>query len=464
MAFSEIDKQLAAAHDAQQEIAKYSQNQIDNVVRALAWAIYRQDHARTLAEMAVADTGLGNIEDKILKNRRKTFGTLCDLLATPTVGKIFEDPERGITEWAKPVGVIGSLTPSTNPAATPANQALMAVKGGNSIIISPSPAGLRTAQKLKSYFDDALRAIGAPTELFQVLHAPISFDKADYLARNVDLLLVTGDQTNVRRGYSSGTPCIGVGKGNVPVIVDETADIKDAAAKIVASKTFDNATSCSSENSVILLESVYETMISELETAGGYLATPTEVGRIEEKLFTNGAVNRQAVGKDISTLQKLFEMKLPNSKRFILVPQSQIGKEAPLSGEKLALVLSVYKAKDFDGAIDICNDILDYEGAGHSVGIHTARKERSVALAEKVDVARVLVNQAHTFGNGGGMNNALPFTLTMGCGTWGKNSISENLSIKHFVNKTVLVETYEKEMPSPDEAFGTVYDPQFDPV
>lgn len=458
----EIDRQISSARAAQRILSRYTQDQIDTVVRALAWAIYRDDHAKALAERAVEDTRLGNVSDKILKNKRKNYGTLCDVLKEKTVGIVERNPERGLTRWSKPIGLVGTLTPSTNPAATPANQALMAIKGGNAIIVSPSPAGYQTAKMLEAYFQEALDSIGAPRDIFQIVKAPISYDKADYLARRVDLLIVTGDQANVRRGYSSGTPCIGVGKGNVPVIVDETADLPDAATKIARSKVFDNATSCSSENAVILVDDIYDAAIAELETAGGHLATPDEVQQIEERLFVNGSVNRGAVGQNIAALADLFGLDIPVGKRFILAPQEKIGPQSPLSGEKLSLVLAVYRASDFNDAMETCAGVLAYEGSGHSAGLHTTIKERGIDLAEKLDVARVLVNQAHTFGNGGGIDNALPFTLTMGCGSWGGNSISENLSIKNFVNTTLLVETFDKKMPAPRDAFQDFYDVSLD--
>ena len=463
MEFPEIDAQLAAARKAQAEIATYSQDKIDDMVRALAWAIFRDDHARPLAEMAVEDTGLGNVADKVTKNKRKTYGTLCDLLATKTVGMVESDPARGLTTYYKPVGIVGTLTPSTNPAATPANQALMAIKGGNALIVCPSPGGLRTAKTLKGYFDEALSAIGAPVDIFQVVDGPINFDKATYLSKAVDLILVTGDQVNVRRGYSSGTPCIGVGKGNVPVIIDETAALDDAAKKIRLSKTFDNATSCSSENAVIIHDAVYDDALRALQDAGGYLASPEEVAHIEEVLFDGGKLNRFAVGKSIDQLDALFGMdgKL-SGKAFIIAPQDRIGPEAPMSGEKLSLVLAAYRARDFDQAMDMVHAILDHEGIGHSVGIHTANTDHAQRLAADTKVARVLVNQAHTFGNGGGFDNALPFTLSMGCGTWAGNSISDNLSIKNFVNKTVLVQTYDKQFPQKPVAFGAFYEAGLD--
>lgn len=461
--FADIDAMLSRARAAVAEISEASQIRIDEITKALAWAIYRDDHAAFLAEMAVADTGLGNVADKIIKNKRKTYGTLCDLMPVQTRGLCESDPERGLYTYLKPVGVVGSLTPSTNPAATPANQALMAIKGGNAIIISPSPAAARTAHKLKEFFDTALVSIGAPTDLFQVLDAPITFDRAAYLSKVVDLVLVTGDQVNVRRGYQSGTPCIGVGKGNVPVIIDDSADLTDAAQKICASKVFDNATSCSSENSVVILDSVYDEMLEQLQFAGGYLAPVDKKENITQGLFGKNKINRHVVGQSMSTLDSLFELNgKTEGKRFIMVEEDSIGPNAPLSGEKLSLVLTVYRASTFEIAMDICDQILNYEGLGHSVGIHTANDKNAHRLAARTKVARVLVNQAHTFGNGGGMNNGLPFTLTMGCGTWAGNSISDNLSIKNFVNKTVLVKTFDKAIPERVEMFGDLYDAELD--
>lgn len=461
--FDDIDAAVTRARGAMAQIENATENEINEIVRAIGWAIYRDDHARTLAEMAVADTGLGNVADKVIKNKRKTYGTLCDLLATRTRGLVQSAPARGLFTYLKPVGVVGALTPSTNPAATPANQAMMAIKGGNAIIISPSPAGARCARSLEGFIGEALTSIGAPTDLFQVLNGPINLDRATYLSQVVDLVLVTGDQTNVRRGYSSGTPCIGVGKGNVPVIIDASADLADAARKVASSKTFDNATSCSSENALIVLDSIYEETIDKLEEFGGYMADRQQAKRIADTLFKDGKVNRSAVGKSIGALDTLFELGgCTDGKRFVMVEENGIGPSAPLSGEKLSLVLTIYRAPDLDAAMTICEQILDYEGIGHSVGIHTSDETAPHALALRMKAARVLVNQAHTFGNGGGVDNALPFTLTMGCGTWAGNSISDNLSIENFVNKTVLVKTFDKSTPDRADSFAGFYDPSLD--
>ena len=461
--FADIDELLSKAKLACKSIENADQNKVDTIVKSLAWGIYKDDNAEVLAKLAVEDTKLGNVRDKILKNKRKTFGTLCDLLQAKTRGIASVSPETGLTTFFKPVGIVGSLTPSTNPAATPANQALMAIKGGNSIIISPSPTGLRTALKLKEFFDKQLDSVDAPRDLFQVVGPPINLEKAKYLSSKVDLLLVTGDQQNVRNGYRSGTPCIGVGKGNVPVIIDDDVDIEDAATKIVSSKVFDNATSCSSENSLIIHENVYDQMIECLEKNGGLLLDEKQANFVRENLYDGKNINREVIGKDLTVLDKIFRLNGDTEgKRFLIAACQDVGNSEPLSREKLSLILSVYKCASFEKSVEKVLSILEFEGKGHSVGIHTKNRERAVQLAAAAPVARVLMNQAHTFGNGGGFDNSLPFTLTMGCGTWAGNSISENLSIKHFLNRTQLVETIPKKTPPASDVFGHFYDEQND--
>lgn len=452
---AQIDALVVAARKAMQDIAHYDQADADRLVTAAAWAIYREDRARELAEMAVRDTGLGNVEDKVIKNRRKTLGTLGDLLRETTVGEISREPELGLVTYGKPVGVVGAMTPSTNPAATPINKAMMALKSKNAIIISPSPSGAATAYRLQEFVHAEFDAIGAPRALFQVVPLPVNLAKANYLARSVDLILVTGDQGNVRNGYRSGTPCIGVGKGNVPVIVDASANAQEVAKKICLSKCFDNATSCSSENAVIVHEDAYDTVLKALEDVGGYLCSAGQTREVEAALFGGGTINRDFIGKPVDTIMDGLGWEKPDRPvKFLMVEQSETGPDAPLSGEKLSLVLSVYKARDFDEACETVDAILDFEGLGHSVGIHTEDPEQPEALARRTRVARVLVNQAHTFGNGGGFDNSLPFTLSMGCGTWGRNSISENLSYKNFFNVTKLVQTIDKPHPDPDMLFA----------
>lgn len=446
---------VARARAAQRAFAVATQERVDDAVAALAWAIYEPGRARALAELAVADTGLGNVADKVIKNQRKTFGTLRDLMRVRTVGVIEEDTAKGIVKIAKPLGVVGAVTPSTNPAATPVNKAMMAVKGRNAIIIAPSPMGSAATGRTVELMRAELARIGAPEDLVQMIPTPITKGLTQALMEAVDLVVVTGSQDNVRRAYSSGTPAIGVGAGNVPVIVDESADLAEAARKICASKTFDNSTSCSSENALVVFDSVYDATIAALEEAGAYLCTAEERERVQSRLWENGKLNRKLIAKDAAILAEAFELS-PKAReaRFFLVEETGVGKAHPFSGEKLSLVLAVYRVPDFDAAVDQVRKILDHQGRGHSCGIHTRDEAHAKRLADELDVVRVLVNFAHTFGNGGGFDSGLNFTLSMGCGSWQKNSISENLSWKHFVNITHLVRPIPEDKPSEEALFG----------
>jgi sulfoacetaldehyde dehydrogenase len=446
---------MLRARAAQAAFAELDQARADEAVRALAWSLYKPEHARELAELAVVDTGLGNVPDKIIKKQRKTFGTLRDLLRVRSVGEIERDERRGLVKFAKPVGVVGAVTPSTNPGATPVNKAMMAIKGRNAMIIAPSPLGYRTTALAVRYMREALGQIGLPADLIQILPAPVTKETTQAVMEAVDLVVVTGSQDNVRRAYRSGTPAIGVGAGNVPVVIDETADLDAAAGKICASKTFDNATSCSTENAVVVVDAVYKQAITALERAGAYLVDATQKQRVQRELWKNGKLNRHLIARDMEVLAKAFDLPTAAAQaKFLLVEESGVGKEFPLSGEKLALVLTIYRASDFDDAARIVRRLLDYQGRGHSMGLHTTRLDRAYALAEQLPVVRVLVNFAHTFGNGGGFDSGLEFTLTMGCGSWQKNSISENLNYRHFLNVTHLVVPIAEDKPSEEELFG----------
>ncbi len=450
---------VARGRAAMAAIAGYDQEATDDLVRALAWSLYRPEHAASLAALAVSDTGLGNVGDKILKNQRKTFGTLRDLCRAKTVGIIETDAARGLVKYAKPIGVVAAVTPSTNPAATPVNKAMMAVKGRNAIIISPSPLGWQTTARTVEFMRAELARIGAPADLVQILPAPGSKARTEALMQAADLVVVTGSQDNVRRAYRSGTPAIGVGAGNVPVIIDETADLAAAASKIAQSKCFDNGTSCSSENALVLLDEIYAPAIRALEAVGGYLCTAEEAARIQAILWTDGSLNRDLIARDAARLAAAFA--LPDAARqarFFMVEETGVGRAHPFSGEKLSLVLAIYRAADLDTAIGRVRDILAYQGRGHSCGLHTREPDRAHRLARELDVVRVLVNFAHTFGNGGGFDSGLNFTLSMGCGSWQKNSISENLNYRHFLNITHLVTPIPPDQPSEEELFGPLWE------
>ncbi|MGC1680499.1 MAG: aldehyde dehydrogenase family protein [Pseudolabrys sp.] len=457
-AMAVVDELVRRGRAAMASFAEADQARVDEAVTALAWSLYNPGHARELADLAVKDTQLGNVPDKIIKKQRKTFGTLRDLLRVKSVGIIEEDKKLGIVKYAKPIGLVCAITPSTNPGATPVNKAMMAIKGRNAIIIAASPAGLRTTARTVEFMRAELKKIGLPEDLVQILPPPASKDMTQALMQAADLVVATGSQDNVRRAYSSGTPAIGVGTGNVPVIVDETADLDDAAKKICASKIFDNATSCSSENSVVLVDAVYDKAIAALERAGGYMASPTEKAKIQAALWPDGKLSRTLIARDADVFARGCGLSdTAQSRKFFMVEETGVGRGFPFSSEKLSLVLTVYRAKDFDAAIVLANEILAQQGRGHSVGLHTKDMSRGRMLAECSDVVRVLVNQAHTFGNGGGFDNGLNFTLSMGCGTWGGNSITDNLNYRHFLNITHLVTTIPEDKPSEEDLFGAYW-------
>ncbi len=378
-----IDEVMRRARAAQEEFATATQERTDEAVRALAWSLYNPAHARELAELAVEDTGLGNVPDKIIKKQRKTFGTLRDLLRAKSVGIIEEDPAKGIVKYAKPMGVIAAVTPSTNPGATPVNKAMMAIKGRNAIIIAPSPLGYNTTARTVEFMRAELEAVGLPADLVQILPSPVTKDSTEALMRAADLVVVTGSQDNVRRAYSSGTPAIGVGVGNVPVMIDASADLDDAAAKICASKIFDNSTSCSSENSVIILDGIYDAAVDALRRVGGYLCTPAEKDTVQRTLWQNGKLNRNLIAKDAPVLATSFGLPTEaHHATFFMVEETGVGRNYPLSGEKLSLVLTVYRVRDFAAAKAKLREILNHQGRGHSVGIHTQDMDHARELAD----------------------------------------------------------------------------------
>ena len=441
------------------DFSPHDQARVDEVVTAVAWSLYKPENAQRLAELAVEDTGIGNVADKVIKNQRKTFGALRDLMRVKTVGIIESDPQRGLVKYGKPVGVVAAITPSTNPAATPVNKTMMALKGANAIVIAPSPAGWTSTNAAVETMRHALEKTGAPVDLVQILPQPVSRTMTRLLMEKADLVVATGSQNNVRSAYRSGTPAIGVGAGNVPVIIDSTAALDDAARKICLSKTFDNATSCSSENSLIILDDVYDDAVDALERAGGYLTNESEKQKIAEQLWVDGKLNRRLIATDADVFAKRVGLddRAAESK-FFMVEEDPFDPDSPFADEKLSLVLTVYRARNFDHAAQLVASVLNVQGRGHSCGIHTANPDHPRRLAEEIDVVRVLVNQAHTFGNGGSFENALNFTLSMGCGTWGGNSISENLNYRHFINITHLVTTVAEDKPSEEDLFGPYFE------
>jgi sulfoacetaldehyde dehydrogenase len=457
-----VVEHVTRARAAQRVVERCSQEQIDDIVAAVAWAGY--SHAEPLARLAIEETGIGNYDDKVSKNRRKTLGTMRDLKAARSVGVIREDPARGITEIAKPVGVVAALTPVTNPGATVINNMMIVLKGANAIVLAPHPKGEKTCAKAVELARAALSRLGAPEDLVQLCSLTASSkeaskQRAQELMRLVDLVLVTAGPANVRMAYSSGTPALGVGLGNAPVIVDATADLADAAAKIAHSKAFDCATSCSSENALVVEAGVYDATLRALERCGGYLVPPAAKAQLQAAMWKEGALSRAIVAQPAAVIAR--EAGLTNDAarqaRFLIVEEEGIGPDFPFSGEKLSPVLAVYRYQTFDEAIDTVVRILEYQGKGHSCGIHSFDEEHIGRLARTAKVCRVLVNQAHCIGNGGDFANGLDFTLSLGAGPWGGNSVGENITYRHFLNTTRLSRVIPAAVPTEEELWGDYF-------
>ncbi len=449
------------ARAAQRIADDYDQARIDELVAAAGWAIMEPARNRELAELAVADTGIGSVDDKIRKNHRKTLGLLRDLAGAKSVGVISEDAARGIVEIARPVGVVCAITPSTNPAATPANKIINALKGRNAVIVAPSPKGWSTAAKLLEYMHAQFHRIGAPRDLVQLLPAPVNKQSTAALMRQCDLVVVTGSGANVRAAYTCGTPAFGVGAGNVAGIVDETADVEAAADRILRSKTFDNATSCSSENSLVVLDAVRAPLLAALSARGAVLLDADQKARLQALMWPDGKLSPAVIGQSAARIAERAGLGgLPTDVRVLMVDedaQNGFGELHPFSGEKLSPVLTLYGARDFDDAKRIVGRIYAFQGAGHSVGLHGTLAERALDLGLHLPVSRVIVNQAHCIATGGSFDNGLPFSLSMGCGTWGKNNFSDNMNYRHYLNTTRISRPIAEQVPTEEEVFGALF-------
>ncbi|GAP37966.1 aldehyde dehydrogenase family protein [Piscinibacter sakaiensis] len=451
---------VARARAAQAVAEGYDQARTDELVAAAGWAIIEPGRNRALAELAVADSGIGNVDDKVRKNHRKTLGLLRDLRDAKTVGVIAEHPALGLVEIGRPVGVVCAITPSTNPAATPANKIINALKCRNAVIVAPSPKGWRTAEALIGHIHAQFDRIGAPRDLVQLLPAPVSKASTAELMRQCDLVVATGSQANVRAAYTCGTPAFGVGAGNVASIVDETADADRAIALLMQSKTFDNATSCSSENSLVVVAAARDAVLQALGRHGAVLLDTAEKAQLQRLMWDNGHLSPAVIGQSARTIAEragLARQAGQATLRALVVEEDGYGEDHPFSGEKLSPVLTLYTVPDFAAAVETVRRIYAYQGAGHSVSLHSQRDERALALGQTLPVSRVIVNQAHAIATGGSFDNGLPFSLSMGCGTWGRNNFSENMNHRHYMNVTRIARTIPEVVPTEDEIFGRYF-------
>lgn len=452
-----IQQLIERSKAAQQQIEHYTQEQVDELITAMVWSVCRPGVAEEIAQFTLDETQLGNYEGKFLKISRKTRATLMDIIDDKSVGVIEEDKVRNIIKIAKPMGVVGALIPCTNPEATPVIKAISAVKGRNSIILAPHPRSKLTNKKISDLMRAAIKACGAPEDLVIAIETPALETTAE-LMKQCDRVLATGGSAMVDAAYSSGTPALGVGAGNAVITVDETADIDDAAEKIRISKTLDLAASCSSDNSVIALASIYDELLEKLQAQGGYLANQQEKEKLQGIIWVDGHIDTKIVAQPASVLAEMAGIDLPEDKTFIMVPETGAGAEYPFSGEKMSVVMAFYKVANIDEAIDLTNRIQAYQGQGHSCGIYSTSDDNIMKFGMITKTSRVMVNQPQAASNSGNLWNGMRQTFSLGCGSWGGNGTNNNITWKDLINVTWISKPLEtvKELPSDEELFSKV--------
>ena len=451
----EVAELVARSRAAQEQIEHYTQAQVDRLIRGMVWAVAQPGVAEEIAQHTVDESQLGNYEGKFLKISRKTRAALLDIIDDKSVGVIEEDHERNLVKIAKPVGVIGALSPSTNPEATPVIKAISAVKGRNSIIIAPHPRAKITNKIICDKMREALVALGAPADLVIPIETP-SVEKTNEVMRQCDRVLATGGGPMVHAAYSSGTPALGVGVGNAVITVDDTADLDDAAEKIRISKTLDLAASCSSDNSVILFDAIYDQMLAKLQKEGGFIVQGADKQKLQDTIWKEGALNTGIVAQPASKIAGMAGIDLPEGKTFLIVPESGHGADYPFSGEKLSVTMALYRAKDIDEAIALTNAIQGYQGRGHSCGIYSKSDANIMKLAENTYTSRVMVNQPQSASNSGNLWNGMRQTFSLGCGSWGGNATNNNITWRDLINETWVSKplAQTKVLPSDEDLFG----------
>ncbi|MEA3045613.1 MAG: sulfoacetaldehyde dehydrogenase [Sphingomonadales bacterium] len=456
-AAAEIAGLVARSRAAQQQIEEHSQEQVDDLIRAMVWSVARPGVAEGIAQLTLDETRLGNYDGKYLKIFRKTRAALMDIIDDKSVGVLAEYPEREIVVIAKPVGVIGALSPSTNPEATPVIKAINAVKGRNAIIIAPHPRAKLTNKAVCDRMREALVKMGAPADLVISIDTPTLL-KTEELMKQCDRILATGGGAMVNAAYSSGTPALGVGVGNAVITVDETADLDDAAEKIRISKTLDMAASCSADNSVLLVDSIYDEMLGKLKAQGGLVLDDDQKAKLQKVLWVDGALNPKIVAQPPETIAGMAGFEIPEGTRFFIVPETGSGPDHPFSGEKLTVTMALYRVKDIDEAIAKTNEIQSYQGQGHSCGIYSTSDANIMKLANATKTSRVMVNQPQSASNSGNLWNGMRQTFSLGCGSWGGNGTNNNITWRDLINETWVSKPLAtpKTLPPDEELFGDV--------
>ena len=437
-----LNEKLRQVREAQRAFATYTQEQVDNIFYAAAMAANRQ--RIPLAKMAVAETGMGVVEDKVIKNHFASEYIYNKFKNCKTCGVLEEDKANGILKVAEPLGVIAGVIPTTNPTSTAIFKSLIALKTRNGIIFSPHPRAKKcTVETARLILEEAVKA-GAPENIIGWIEEPTILKTQELMKHpKIDCILATGGPGMVKSAYSSGKPALGVGAGNTPAIIDETADIKMAVSSILMSKTFDNGMICASEQSIVCVKDVYDDVRKELEYRGAYLLSAKEKEKLSKVIFIDGKLNAGIVGQPAYKIAEMAGVKVPVETKALVGEASEIGHHEPFSAEKLSPVLGLYKAKDFEEATDIAQKLVLFAGAGHTSVLYThqTNDERIKYFGEKLHTGRILINCPSSQGAIGDLYNfRLEPSLTLGCGSWGGNSVSENVGVKHLMNvKTVAM-------------------------
>ncbi|NLY46283.1 MAG: acetaldehyde dehydrogenase (acetylating), partial [Tissierella sp.] len=434
---------LKKAKEAQREIAKFSQEQIDTICKVIAKSAF--DNRVKLAKMAEEETGFGKWQDKVLKNAFASRDVLNAIKDMKTVGIITNDIEAMYTEVAVPFGVIAALIPSTNPTSTVIYKALISIKAGNTIVFSPHPSAVNCIKETVRILNEAGKTVGLPEGAIGVI-TTVTMEATNELMRsdNTDLILATGGGAMVKAAYSSGTPAIGVGAGNGPAFIERSASIPKAVELIIESKTFDNGTVCASEQSVIVEEISKEKVIAEFKKQGGYFLPKEDAKKLEKYILRpNGTMNPKIVGKTAQVIGKLAGISVPEDAKVLIAEETRVGNDAPYSREKLAPILAFYTVQNWEEARDLSIKILTFEGAGHTMAIHSTSKGITEDFGLKVPVSRLLINCSATLGGIGATTNLMP-ALTLGCGAVGGSSTSDNVGPQNLFNLRRVVQGVRK--------------------
>ena len=459
---AELDDAFARAKKALDIIETYDQKTVDRLCQAVAWSVANKKTFLELVDMGIKESRLGDPISR--QNKRfKIRGCLRDALRQKSIGVIEEIPEKGIVKYAKPVGIIGSLIPTTNPDLTPAGQAIYAIKASDVIIFSPHPRAAKTTNKTVQLMRDALKACGAPEDILICLENPNKAQTAELMKRS-DLVIATGGRPMVRAAYSSGTPAYGSGAGNATMIYDETANVEEACHNTMLSKTSDYGSGCSADGNIIVSDKIYDQVLEQLQKEGGYFANEEEREMLK-KVMWDEAGHRLAdtVAIRPQQLAEIAGFSIPEDRKFIFVLGDGIGKQYPFCSEKLTTLLAVFKYEgEFENALTAMKGIYAVGGRGHSVGIFSYDDDHINRLALCAPVSRIMVRQPQSKANAGSFTNGMPMTSSMGCGTWGGNIVSENISLKHYMNTTWVSRPIPEDRPSDEELFGEFYDPEME--